>query len=661
MKHRMLNESEIQSLLAKGCTSSDWNNVQISDPFDPARFRNIHFSGAILVGAFTGHIKLPGGMTLPCGLYDSRIHNCTIDDDVYLDNVRSIANYHVHCNAIIENVVTLIVDGTSSFGNGNPVEALNEGGGRTLTIFDRLSSQIAYMMVLYRHKPKLIKELNRLINYYADSKTSDIGTIGQRCTIANCKTIQNVNFADYSYISGATRLENGTINSCQEDPTTIGDGVVAKNFIILSGSSVDDHSTLSDCFLGQGVKIGKQFSADNSVFFANSEAYHGEACSIFAGPYTVTHHKSTLLIAGLYSFFNAGSSTNQSNHMYKLGPVHQGILERGSKTGSSSYLLWPSKTGPFTVVIGKHYSRFDSSNLPFSYLFEDKGKSVLLPSRNLLTAGTMRDSKKWPKRDRRKDPDLLDLINFDLLSPYTIGRMIKGIEELRAMSGVDSHQDEYVKYKGIVINRFRIDYSCDNYEMAIRIFIGDCLVDQIEQLNQDASFEDVLSIFKPTENSELYDWRDLSGLLAPAPKVEEIIQSIESGEIKNIQDIQQKFNKLHSEYEADKWAWCCSLIEQRLGTICQEITLNNLGHMIAEWKNSCARLREMVEKDSRKEFDATSQIGFGADGDDQDRQLDFDLVRGDFETNEFIKTLQADTAKVEQRAEQVVEFLKRCF
>ena len=661
MNHRMLNESEIQLLLSSGCTSDNWNNVHISDPFDVDRFRNVHFSGTIRIGSFTEHIKLPGGLALPCGLYDSRIHNCTIDDEVYLANVRSIANYHIHNNAIIENVVTLVVDGTTRFGNGVKVDALNEGGGRTLLIYDRLSSQIAYIMSLYRYKPNLIKQLTSLIDAYVDSKASDTGTIGQHCTITNCKTIQNVNFAEYSDISGAIRLENGTINSCQNDPTTIGDGVVAKNFIILSGSSVDDHSTLSDCFLGQGVKIGKQFSAENSVFFANSEAYHGEACSIFAGPYTVTHHKSTLLIAGLYSFFNAGSSTNQSNHMYKLGPVHQGILERGSKTGSSSYLLWPSRTGPFTVIIGKHYSRFDSSNLPFSYLFEDKGKSVLLPSRNLLTAGTMRDSKKWPARDRRKDPDLLDLINFDLLSPYTIGKMLKGIEELRALSGLDSHQDQYVNYKGIVINRFRIDYSCDNYEMAIRIFIGDCLVDQIEKLSQDASFEDVLTIFKPTENGELYEWRDLSGLLAPTPKVEALIASIESGEVRNIHDLQQHLQQIHSEYEVDKWAWCCSLIEKRMGTSCQNITLNNLGHMIADWKNSTIRLCEMVEKDSRKEFDATSQIGFGADGDDQDRQQDFDLVRGDFETNEFIKTLHEDTARVEQRAEQTVEFLKRCF
>lgn len=69
-----------------------------------------------------------------------------------------------------------------------------------------------------------------------------------------------------------------------------------------------------------------------------------------AGPFTVSMHKSSLLIAGMYSFLNAGSGSNQSNHMYKLGPIHQGIVERGSKTTSDSYILWPARVGAFQKI-----------------------------------------------------------------------------------------------------------------------------------------------------------------------------------------------------------------------------------------------------------------------------------------------------------------------
>lgn len=81
-------------------------------------------------------------------------------------------------------------------------------------------------------------------------------------------------------------------------------------------------------------------------------------------------HKSSLLIAGMFSFLNAGSGSNQSNHLYKLGPIHQGIVERGSKTTSDSYILWPAKIGAFSLIMGRHVNHPDTSDLPFSYLIE---------------------------------------------------------------------------------------------------------------------------------------------------------------------------------------------------------------------------------------------------------------------------------------------------
>ena len=106
--------------------------------------------------------------------------------------------------------------------------------------------------------------------------------------------------------------------------------------------------------------------------------------------------------------------------MYKLGPVHQGVVERGSKTASDSYMLWPAKVGAFTVVMGRHYRNSDTSDLPFSYLIEHEDESILVPGVNLRSVGTVRDARKWPRRDRRKNPNKLDYLNFKLLSPYTI-------------------------------------------------------------------------------------------------------------------------------------------------------------------------------------------------------------------------------------------------
>ena len=53
-----------------------------------------------------------------------------------LANIASLANYTIADDVIIENVGTLKVVGSTSFGNGVEIDVLNEAGGRTLKIFD---------------------------------------------------------------------------------------------------------------------------------------------------------------------------------------------------------------------------------------------------------------------------------------------------------------------------------------------------------------------------------------------------------------------------------------------------------------------------------------------------------------------------------------------
>ena len=148
---------------------------------------------------------------------------------------------------------------------------------------------------------------------------------------------------------------------------------------------------------------------------------------------------------------NAGSGSNQSNHMYKLGPIHQGIMERGSKTTSDSYLLWPARIGPFTLVMGRHYKNMDTSSLPFSYLIESNDESILVPAINLRSVGTIRDAQKWPLRDRRKDTLKTDQVNFNLLSPYTIRKMFEGRDILRRLKSGSGDDTGSYSYNSMLI------------------------------------------------------------------------------------------------------------------------------------------------------------------------------------------------------------------
>jgi NDP-sugar pyrophosphorylase family protein len=343
---RKISLQEIELLESQFCSSTDWGLIEVHDSFDGRNIHQVHFEG-----------------------------KCTIGEGVTLRNIGYLSNYRIGNFVSISNVGRLEVTGPTSFGNGIEVDVLNEGGGREVPIFNELTAQIAYLIAVFRHDPDFVSALKKMIDDRVKEVFTDTGWVGDGSTISDCQVIRNVWIDKFVKIDGATSLEEGSIIGEDGAPSKIGNGVIAKGFILQSGSIIDSGALVEHSFIGQGVRIGKQFSMENCLFFANCEGFHSEAVSVFAGPYTVTHHRSTLLIAGMYSFYNAGSGTNQSNHMYKLGPVHQGIVERGSKTGSFSYLLWPSKVGAFSVVMGKHGGNFDTTEFPFSYITVDGDRS----------------------------------------------------------------------------------------------------------------------------------------------------------------------------------------------------------------------------------------------------------------------------------------------
>ncbi len=646
--YRRLSKQEIESLEARGCTAKNWSSVEVKDPFNTGRLKNVTFSGAVKLGTNFGETDFGDGFLKPSGIYNCFVQNCSIGNSTFLSNIGTLANYNIGNNSAIENVGTLRVKGKTTFGNGHEIEILNEGGGRELPIFDRLSAQIAYLLVIYRHNPELIAELKKVISSYVRECESEKGKIGNHTKILHTKTIENVNIGEYAFIRGASLLEEGTIKSNEPAPVFIGENVNASHFIALSGSKIDSGAMLTSTFVGQGVQIGKQYTAENSAFFANSEAFHGEACSIFAGPYTVTHHKSTLLIAGLFSFYNAGSGTNQSNHMYKLGPLHQGIVERGSKTGSFSYMLWPCRVGVFSVVMDKHPGNFDTSEFPFSYISLENGKSVLTPAMNLFTVGTTRDSKKWPSRDRRTDPEKYDLIHFDLLNPYTAGKILAGAKLLAQLNENTPKTREYVAYKGIQINRLMLRTSKRYYELALNVYLSGELVKRLQNSSFE-NLEDIHRILAPKTEKTANRWIDLAGMLAEKTEVDKLISRIVAREIQNVEELQSRLKIIFNNYEKNSWEWCAAVLKSWKKVEVSRLTKTELIQLIEEWKNSRIKFNKMILKDAEKEFDPLSHIGFGLDGDEAEVQKDFKNIRGNYSTNKFVAGLKKENEDNEKK------------
>ena len=657
---RKLTEGEVMTLEAHLCTAADWDMIEVSEDFSPEHVRNTRFSGRIRMGAFRKEFALPGGMRKHSGLYHATLHNVVVGDDCCIENVKNyIANYTIGHDTFIENLDIILTDGTSSFGNGVEVSVLSETGGREVAIHDRLSAQTAYIMALYRHRPEMISRLKEMVAHYVEGVSSDMGTIGSDVVIVDSGYIKNVKVGDCCKIEGASRLKNGSINSTYDAPVHVGVGVIGDDFIISGGACVEDGVTFSRCFIGQACKLGHNYSATDSLFFANCQGENGEACSIFAGPFTVTHHKSTLLIAGMFSFMNAGSGSNQSNHMYKLGPIHQGIMERGAKTASDSYILWPAKVGAFSLVMGRHVSHQDTSDLPFSYLIEQQNVSFIMPGANLKSVGTIRDAKKWPVRDRRTGNDRLDQVNCNLLSPYTIQKMLNGISVLKRLQEISGVNSDIYSYQSGKIKNTSLRNGLKYYGMAIDKFLGNSLITRIMN-SEFESIEDLRKALVPTSEYGEGDWVDISGLIAPKNAVLDLLDDIQNGVLTDVEAVNVRFADMHAKYYRYEWKWAYRVIREYYGTDLSTASAEDLQAIVRRWKESVTGLDNMIYDDARKEFSLSAMTSFGADGDEAQMREDFMQVRGSFfEADPFVASVKEHIKVKSALGERVLDLLGR--
>ena len=634
--YRKLNKDEIRLLQEHSCTADDWTNIEVAQNFKTDYVSHTRFSGKVKLGVFEHEFTLAGGMKKHSGLYHTTLHNVTVGNNCCIENVKNyIANYEIGDYAFIENVDIILVDGKSRFGNGVEVVVLNETGGREVMMHDRLSAHQAYIMALYRHRPALIEKMKAIVEKYAEENASTTGRIGSNVTIVDSGYIKNVKIGDHCKIEGAGRLKNGSLNSNAEAPVHIGYGVVCDDFIISSGSSVEDGTTLTRCFIGQACHLGHNYSASDSLFFSNCQEENGEACAIFAGPFTVTHHKSTLLIAGMFSFMNAGSGSNQSNHMYKLGPIHQGALERGAKTTSDSYILWPAKVGAFSLVMGRHVNNADTSDLPFSYLIEQQNTTYLVPGVNLRSVGTIRVAQKWPKRDKRKDPNRLDQINYNLLSPYTIQKMMKGRQILKDLRRVSGETSETYAYQSAKIKNSSLNKGIKLYETAIHKFLGNSIIKRLEE-TKFQSDEEIRARLKPDTEIGYGEWVDVSGLIAPKSEIEKLMADIETGVLTDVDGIHGRFVEMHRNYYTYEWTWAFDKMLSFYRLQPESITAKDIVNIVKQWQEAVVGLDKMVYADAKKEFSLSAMTGFGADGSREEQEQDFEQVRGVFESNPFV-------------------------
>jgi hypothetical protein len=355
---------------------------------------------------------------------------------------------------------------------------------------------------------------------------------------------------------------------------------------------------------------------------------------------------------------NAGSGSNQSNHMYKLGPIHQGIVERGSKTTSDSYLLWPARIGPFTLVMGRHHKNIDTSSLPFSYLIESNDESMLVPGINLRSVGTIRDAQKWPLRDGRKDPVKIDQINFKMLSPFTIRKMIDGRDLLKKLQNESANNAEFYFYNNMKITSHSLKRGILLYQTGIDKFIGNSIIKKLEETYVRTN-EDLRKKLIAEKSDGSGEWIDMAGLIAPSGSVDKLLDEIESGKISSLDAISNSFENIHKSYYTWEWTWTAATIEAEEGKPLNQFNSDDVIRIVERWKKSVVDLDNLLFEDAGKEFNLSSMTGFGIDGSYAEKQLDFEQVRGDFESNPVVASIRDHIRIKSALGNELIEKMRR--
>lgn len=590
--YRPLTSEEIEVLRSNDCWAEDWTSINVSEDFKPNFMHRVMLYGEVNIGAFNKNVEVSQGFVKHSGINNATLRNATIGDDCLIENVGNfINNYNIGDDCYISNISTMETTEGATYGEGNLVSVLNEVGEGNVILFSDLNSQLAAFMVKHFSDKELKEKIRQLIKTDIDNKMPERGQIGNNVKIVNTKEITNCVINDFCEVNGASRLSDCTLLGSIHGNVYIGTGVIAENSIIAEGSSVINSVKIQDCFIGETCQLSNGFTASASIFFANSYMSNGEACAAFCGPFTASHHKSSLLIGGMFSFYNAGSATNFSNHAYKMGPMHWGILERGSKTASGAYLLMPATLGTYSVCFGKLMHHPDTRNLPFAYLIADGDKMFLIPGRNITTVGLYRDIKKWPKRDLRAPENRKSIVNLDWLSPFSVGEVLKGkqiLENLREVTGDNVSQYLYHEY---IIPATSLHKGIKYYDIALRIYMGAVLK---RVLKRDPS------ITPPSTQIGLGDWDDLSGLLLPISEEERIINDLKDGNIETIQELIERFENIDANYREYQWTWTYKMICDYYGI--SEITLEDANRIHEDYIKARRSWIAEIKKDAEKEF-----------------------------------------------------------
>lgn len=596
LHYRSLTAHEIEMLVRNRNTSDNWNNIKVSDAFNPELVQDCKFYGLVRIGKLEPYYLEFHNLRRPVGLYNSTIISCDFGDNVVVDNVNYISHYITGNEVILVNVNEIDTTDHSKFGNGilmegeeEPIriwmEVCNENGERKIMPFDGMLPGDAFLWTRFRDDNTLQQKLKEFTQQQFDLRRGRYGTIGDRTVIKNCRILKDVKIGTDAYIKGANKIKNVTINSSADAKTQVGEGCELVNGIIGYGCRAFYGVKAVRFILAPHSQLKYGARLINSYLGENSTISCCEVLNSLIFPSHEQHHNNSFLCAALLQGQSnmAAGATVGSNHNSR-SPDGEIVAGRGFWPGLCVSLKHNSKFATFTILAKGDYPVELNIGLPFSLVSNDlsKDRLVIMPAYWFMHNMYALARNAWKYADRDKRINKIQLLEFDYLAPDSINELVHGIAILQQATG-----KAYLKHKGA--KRFSNEDAIAEGKRLLDA--SDPLVNELEVLvegfensgrpvqvikvikayhifKQLISFHAVEQLiansgkqFRLLEEAvagipakpQLNAWMNIGGQLIRKEAVEKMVAQIHQGRIKSWDQVHSFYQDQAAKYPAEKF------------------------------------------------------------------------------------------------------------
>ncbi|MFO7445122.1 MAG: DUF4954 family protein [Ignavibacteriaceae bacterium] len=688
-KWRRLRSDELATLVKNNNSSNNWDELFVTDEFDPLLLVNNSFFGLVRIGRLQNVVLEHNDLKLPAGITNSIIISCDIGDDVAIHNVGYLSHFIIGDRCIISKVDEMNTSNYAKFGNGIVKEGekeevriwldlMNEAGCRRVVPFDGMITADAYLWAKFRDDSTLQLKLKDITQNSFDTHRGFYGMIGNQCVIKNSRILKDVKIGPHCYIKGANKLKNLTINSSKEEPTQIGEGVELVNGIIGYGCHIFYGCKAVRFILGNNSNLKYGARLINSFLGDNSTISCCEVLNNLIFPAHEQHHNNSFLVASLVMGQSniAAGATIGSNHNSRSND-NEIQAGRGFWPGLCTSLKHSSRFASFTLLSKADYPSELDIPLPFSLLNNNESKDRLevMPAFWWLynMYALARNSGKYKSRDKRMHK--IQNIEYDALAPDTIEEIINACRLLEIWTakawitnnGSSASKDvpdllttgrellsgPAEKIKDLVVqgenmersNRKVIILKVYNSYHAYKDMLHYYAVKNILAYLHSDPKAGFTSMQKELLGIRESNWVNIGGQLIPEKDIDQLRADIGSGKLDSWEKIHNRYNDLWNKYPLEKqkhaYAVLCELLSVTELSKTQWISALDKSVVIQDY------ICEQVYLSRKKDYDNKFRQATFRNMDEMTASI------GTVEDNSFVKEVRHETNEFKEMISEI--------